>query len=314
MQPHRRRHLVALWRRKITLECGLRGCDSFRAQARADQGCFGAPHPRRCVADREEGDADVVDTFADKSREHPATDQRIISSPARQFIERKALIGLEQRNVDRGDELAGLQRRLEEVDEEVVSLDTPMTCGTSDLDLGIERQRHRRKFGCGIGERDTAAEGAAIADRGMGNERRRRVQQWRELGDQRLAQHFAMPRQRTDAQITAFAPDAAHLGDVSNVDQQPRRLQPQRQRRHEALAAGNEARVIAGARVSIQRLVDRSRPKIAESPRLHCRFLEIRRLISRDARFVTIWSQNPDTTQIAGQQEMTIWSQMRLGL
>jgi hypothetical protein len=64
--------------------------------------------------------------------------------------------------------------------------------------------------------------------------------------------------------------------------------------------------------MSIQRLVDRRSTKIAESPRLHRRFLEIRRLISRDARFVTIWSQNPDTPPKTGQQEMTIWSQMHL--
>ena len=138
------------------------------------------------------------------------------------------------------------------------------------------------------------------------------MQERREFGDQRLAQHLAMPRQRADAQMAAFAPDAAQLVDVGDVDQEPRRLQPQRQRRHEALPPGNEARVIAGACVSIQRLVDRRSTKIAESPRLHRRFLDIRRLISRDARFVTIWSQNPDTATEAGQQEMTIWSQMQL--
>ena len=99
---------------------------------------------------------------------------------------------------------------------------------------------------------------------------------------------------------------------VGDVDQKPRRLQPQRQRRHEALAAGNETRIVPGARMSVQRLVDRRRTKIAESPRLHCRFPEIHRLISRDARFVTIWSQNPDTPPGGGQQEMTIWSQMHL--
>jgi hypothetical protein len=33
-----------------------------------------------------------------------------------------------------------------------------------------------------------------------------------------------MARQRADAQVTAFAPDAAQLFDVGDVDQQPRRL------------------------------------------------------------------------------------------
>jgi hypothetical protein len=64
--------------------------------------------------------------------------------------------------------------------------------------------------------------------------------------------------------------------------------------------------------MSIQRLVDRRSTKIAESPRLHRRFLDIHRLISPDARFVTIWSQNPDMPPESGQQEMTIWLQMHL--
>src|SRR4051794_15582071 len=134
----------------------------------------------------------------------------------------------------------------------------------------------------------------------MRHEGRGGPQQRREFADQGVAQNLAMSGQRSDAQALSLAPDAAQLRDVGDVDQELRRLQPQRERRHKALAAGDEARVLASLRMRGQRLLDRARPQIAESPRLHGCFRSLLWIDGASAgivQFVTIWSQNASITR-----------------
>lgn len=76
---------------------------------------------------------------------------------------------------------------------------------------------------------------------------RRVMKQRRILRDQRVGQGFAVARQRADAQPTTIQRNAAQFRNVSDVDESLRCLQPQRERRHEALATRDVARIFAAA-------------------------------------------------------------------
>ena len=77
----------------------------------------------------------------------------------------------------------------------------------------LQRHGQRRQLGGRIGVRQAAAEGAAVADLRVGDERHRLVEQRRRLGHQRVALQPALPRQGADPQAAVLvAADEVQLG------------------------------------------------------------------------------------------------------
>jgi hypothetical protein len=82
-----------------------------------------------------------------------------------QLEEHRALVLELRRHLDRGDQLARREVDLEQALEEVLRLHQALAAGARHHDARIERHHARGILGRGIGERDAAAERAAVADR-----------------------------------------------------------------------------------------------------------------------------------------------------
>ena len=68
-----------------------------------------------------------------------------------------------------------------------------------DVELGVEQQRHHRQLGGGIGMRQAAADGAAVADREMRDVRHGVAEHRQVRGDHRRGLDPMMPGERADA-------------------------------------------------------------------------------------------------------------------
>src|SRR5262249_53344693 len=70
------------------------------------------------------------------------------------------------------------KRGLEQAREEIIGFDRELPLRPDDFDFAIERDDARRQFGGRIGEGERAADGAAVADRGVAD-------MWQRQSDQR---------------------------------------------------------------------------------------------------------------------------------
>ena len=167
-------------------------------------------------------------------------------------------------------QLVGPARRLVEALEVVVRRHLAPAGSALQHQGGAERQHAGRHLGRRVGERDAAAEGAAIAHRDVGDMRHG-------LGDQRqvLARRSREPATsawRVSAPMRTCSPlqrDAGQRVQPVDVDQQPRLRQAHVERRHQALAAGQDARVLAVPREQLEHLLDAVGAHVAELRRLH---------------------------------------------
>ena len=102
--------------------------------------------------------------------------QREVAVSSRHLLDRPAAARRHRRHGHVDDELAGLEAGGEEADEEVGRGNRPRCVAAPHADRGVERQHHRRQLGGRIGVREAAADGAAVADLRVGDERHRAVQ------------------------------------------------------------------------------------------------------------------------------------------
>jgi len=210
----------------------------------------------------------LLDQVILEFRKNARTNKSEIAATARQFMKSPAMTRANCRDMDRNQQLAGFNRRLEQIEEEVIGGYAAGSIGIRDLKLGTHRERHRGKFGRRVRMRNAATEGALVTDRGMRHMRRSLAEKRRMLGNERIGHHLAMSRQRADPQPFALKLDAAKRFNMCDVNQDFGSLQTQRERRHKALAARNIARVLARIRERLKRLSDRYRPCVAECARL----------------------------------------------
>ena len=140
--------------------------------------------------------------------------------------------------------------------------------GSGDLHLAAERQQAGGQFGRRIGERDRAADGAAVADRRMPDMRQRLRDQRRMPRHDRRGERRRVPHQRADLDLPVFDRDAVEPADAVDVDQQARRIEPHVERGDQALAAGQHARAVMRAE-RFDRMLERARFRIGEWRRLH---------------------------------------------
>jgi hypothetical protein len=137
------------------------------------------------------------------------------------------------------------------------------------MQRGAERHDAGRQFGRRVRLRETAAEGAAIADGAVGDERDRAVNERREPGHGGRAADGAVPRESADAQMAVALLDRLEPGDAVDVDEESRLEQAHVERRYQTLPAGEDLRVIAVSFERREYVVQRIRAAIVESRRLH---------------------------------------------
>ncbi len=87
------------------------------------------------------------------------------------------------------------------------------------MQLGIEQQRHHRQFGGRIGMRETAADGAAVADGEMRHMRHGMGKDRQMPGNQRRSLELKMPRQSTDADGAACVLDERQALNAIDIDE-----------------------------------------------------------------------------------------------
>ena len=192
-------------------------------------------------------------------------------SPRRRDISRKQApeSAARDRQLDFGQHLIRLERGGQRADKEIARLDPAFASHRLGVQTAAEREHDRRHFGSRIGMRKIAADGAAIADLRMRDDRQR-------FGDERqfdlrhrIALEAAIARQRADAQAIAAIPDAGKLFQRIDVDQHGRLRQTEVHGRHQALPAGQEARLVAMFGLQRQGLLERAGSDVAERRGFH---------------------------------------------
>ena len=148
-------------------------------------------------------------------------------------------------HADLGEDLVGLERRLEERAVEVDRRDLAGAVRALGHVGGTEGERGRGEIGRRVGVRDRATERATVAhlrvaDVASGVSQQRHVL-LEEVG--RLDVHVA--RHRTDRDLVALLADVRQIGESSDVDQHARLRESQLHHRQQAVAAGDELGLVA---------------------------------------------------------------------
>ena len=135
--------------------------------------------------------------------------------------------------------------------------------------LGIEQHRHHRQFGGGIGMRETAADGAAVADGEMRHMRHGVGKDRQVPGNQRRGLELKMPRQSTDADARRRVLDERQALNAIDIDEYRRLEQAKIEHRNKTLPAGNDFCIVAGTGKRRHRHVDAVGNNVIKRRRLH---------------------------------------------
>ena len=117
--------------------------------------------------------------------------------------------------------------------------------------------------------RDRPAERAAVADLEVADERGRPREQRHRGRDLRARLDLGLRRARADPQLAGVPLDAAQLGDATDVDEVVEHREPQREHRHQALAAREHLRALAEPRDERDRVGQRRGRVVLERRGLH---------------------------------------------
>ena len=142
----------------------------------------------------------------------------VVAVPPGEFVEEMRGILPGHRQFDADQQFLRRQVRLINPLEEFLGSNPPFA-GLATHDNGrIQRDHAGRQFGSGIGMREAAADGAAVADRGVRDMGDRFGQQRRVRGYFRRSQEIDMTGQRTDPDDIAGHRNAAQLGEFADID------------------------------------------------------------------------------------------------
>ncbi len=187
-----------------------------------------------------------------------------------ELVEAAARIGGEKRQPRFDQKLVVAQRRGHDALEEIARRDDALAARAFRHHFAVERRQHQAPFGRRIGMRQTAAERAAVADRVMRDVPHHVGEQFAERAVANRAVESRMTHAGADGELAARNGDAVERFDPVDVDEVRRLGEPERHRRHETLAAGKDAAIVAGhLRQQGDRLVDGLRRVIAEGRRFH---------------------------------------------
>ena len=225
---------------------GAGGRDRRRVDRRAVEHGFHGGKAQRPVGGTDDADMRIGRLAAAvEIIKHRRRREREIAMPAGEFDKAEPPRRRPRRQADRGDDFVGLERRHQRPEKKLGRRDLPRAVLAGDGDLGVAGDGDTRHLRGGIGVRDAAADGAAVADLIMrdmadgGDKERMRAGQARIVENVPPAHHGA----ELDAVIRN--PDVPQLFDLAQIDDERRRGDAERQHRHQTLPAGERLGVAA---------------------------------------------------------------------
>ena len=192
-----------------------------------------------------------------------------VTVAAGELFDRVPAAATPHREGDAGEDLVVRQLGAPRPGEELRRRDGAGTAWRLRFELRVEGQRDGGVLGGGVGMGERAADGAAIADLEMTDERCGAGEQrhaFREISrrlDRGLGRGCADP----DAPVPPF--DAPQLVDASQIDEMVEDGEPQREERHEALATREHLGAVAELGEQGDGLLRGRRRVVLEGRRLH---------------------------------------------
>jgi hypothetical protein len=257
-----RRDIALEIRRRIEIFRQRFLCRAQPAIAERPGGCFALDRPH---ADAEKDEARQVAGL--RTRREP--DHGVIAAASRELDKGEARVGSSGGNLDGGEDFIGRKGGLVESPEERRRRDLTRAATARQMQHGVERDDTSGQLRGRIGMSEAAAESAAVANGGVSDVGDRLMDQWRQPGDGVRAADVALPRKRADAQTPVALFDDVEPRDAVDVDEQPGLEQAHVERRHQALAAGEDLCVGAMGLQRREYVVERTRLEIAQPRRLH---------------------------------------------
>ncbi len=168
-----------------------------------------------------------------------------IAAAACELDERVAISGSRQRQRDAGEQFVRREARGQVADGELRKRNGPATARGNHVQRAAQERRHVDQFRGGIEVTQRAAEGAAVARLAVPDVGERLAQDRAAPADVRGEFEFALARHRARLQRSVRHAHVGELPDPVEVDQVIRRHGAEIHHRHQRLAAGKHARVLA---------------------------------------------------------------------
>ena len=232
------------------------------AQRLGDGGDAGGVRPDRGQADPRVGDHRAVHPHRGAGR-----GDRPVAGPAFDLgVGARAV--RPQRDPDLGQDLAVLHRRLVGAAEEVAHRDHPLPARAADHAAGVDGGADRGQVLGGVGLAEGAADRAAVADDGVGDDPLRVGEDREVRGELGRLQQLPVPGHRPDPDLVGPDPDVAELVvEVVDVDDVLEVGQPQLHHRQQAVSARDQPGLVTQPLQESDRLVDARGPRVLEGRR-----------------------------------------------
>ena len=147
--------------------------------------------------------------------------------------------------------------------------DLAVALGAREVQRRAERLHQARHVVARVSVRDVAAHGAHVAHLRVRDLERGLAQDRRDLGEPVMRDQLVLGRHRADHDAAPVDADALEIGDVLKVDEMRDRSHPELHHRNEAVAAGDDARLVAQLSEERERGCDVCRPMVLEPSRYH---------------------------------------------
>ena len=220
--------------------------------------------PQRPVGDTDSADMGVARFAALFVVEQHRRGHREVAAAAGEFLKAETALGRPCRQADFGDDFVRLERGHQRTLKEIRRVDHARAGFADDGDLRLAGHDDARHFGGGIGMRDAAADGAAIANLIMRDMLDGRDQERMRLAQSRVVEDVAPAHHGAERDAVIRDLDLPQLGELAQIDQQRRRGDAERQHRHQALAAGQRLGLAVVRGEQRNRFGDRGRAGVFE--------------------------------------------------
>src|SRR5205807_7875752 len=133
----------------------------------------------------------------------------VVERPRQELLVRHTRAGRQRRKLDAEQDLARLERRLEQIGEERVERDAPLAESRPRDGDAVEREERDRRILRRVGVREVATERGLLADTNGRDRSERRRQRRRVRADGLRARERAVRREGAEAQASLSGPDRA---------------------------------------------------------------------------------------------------------
>ena len=192
-----------------------------------------------------------------------------VAAPPRELLEGEAASARPGRQAQLDDQLVLCEQRGERAGKEIRCARGSRTARAGDGDLGVAGHGDARQLGRGIGVREAAADGAAVADLVMRDVRHGFEEKRMRFAQSRVILDVAPAHARAELHAVLADRDATEAADFAQVDEDRRRGEAKGHGGNEALATGEGFRT--GMRgEQLHCLVDARRRGVLELRQFHC--------------------------------------------